>query len=282
MYNVIFESDNGQKYVFGKSGNTVFDMDLGSGVSVKLGTSQGFSQIGETVQSKNVSGRNINVTGCVFGNVPERKATMRRVISPFAWGRLVFEKKYYTRVCVSNPPSFSTVKNDGRFKMRFFAPYPFFFEINETSSEIGSIKPLFSFPVNYSTPHKFGEKSSEKYKNIVNSGDVRIPFSLYLHTSGTSTNIVLSNLTTFQNLKINGKLLAGDYINIYRNSDNVLKAELTSNGTTTDVISWIDESSDLFELETGDNLIAVNDDEGGVSLDAKISFNSAVVALYEY
>ena len=51
MYNVIFESENGQKYVFGADGETVFDMDLGNGVSVDIGTSQGFSQVGETVES---------------------------------------------------------------------------------------------------------------------------------------------------------------------------------------------------------------------------------------
>ena len=50
---------------------------------------------------------------------------------------------------------------------------------------------------------------------------------------------------------------------------------------TSDIISWIDENSELFELEVGDNLISANDDEGGLSLTAKITFSPAVVALYE-
>ena len=70
-------------------------------------------------------------------------------------------------------------------------------------------------------------------------------------------------------------------MNIYRDNDNILRAELTSDGNTSDIISWIDESSDLFELEVGDNLISANDDEGGSSLTAKITFSPAVVALYE-
>ena len=49
MYSAIFEADNGQKYIFGRDGETVFDMDLGNGVTVNVGTSQGFSQVGETV-----------------------------------------------------------------------------------------------------------------------------------------------------------------------------------------------------------------------------------------
>ena len=69
MYSAIFESDNGQKYVFGADGETVFDIDLGNGVSVNVGTSQGFSQVGETVESMTVGGRAITVRGTVFGNV---------------------------------------------------------------------------------------------------------------------------------------------------------------------------------------------------------------------
>ena len=281
MYDVVFESDSGEKYVFGKNGNTVFDMDLGNGVPVDIGTSQGFYQIGETMQSRTVSGRTIKVNGVVYGNVQEQKKRMRKIISPFACGRLVFDGKYYTRVCVKDSPTFSSVKNNGRFTMQFFAPFPFFYSINSQFSEIGSIKPMFSFPVNYSNVHKFGEKTNERYKNILNDGDVKVPFSVYLHSSGTSTNIIIANLKTFKTLKIKGVLNSGDFVNIYRDDDNVLRAELTSNGVTSDIISWIDEDSELFELEVGDNLISANDDEGGLSLTAKITFNPAVVALYE-
>jgi hypothetical protein len=281
VYSVVFESDNGSKYYFGKNGTTVFDMDIGNGVPVNIGTSQGFSQIGETMQNRTVSGRTINVNGVVYGNVQERKKTMRKVIAPFSCGRLVFDGEYYTRVCVKNAPTFSPVKDDGRFTMQFFAPFPFFFNINSQTSEIGAIKPMFSFPVNYAIAHKFGERANARYKNISNNGDVKVPFSIYLHSSGTSTNIVIANLGTFKTLKLNGTLNSGDFVNIYRDDDNVLRAELTSDGVTSDIISWIDESSELFELEVGDNLISANDDDGGFSLTAKITFSPAVVALYE-
>lgn len=281
MYNVVFENDNGSKYYFGANGSTVFDMNLGDGVSIDIGTSQGFSQVGETMQSRTVSGRTITVKGAVYGNVQERKKSMRNVISPFSCGRLVFESEYYIRVCVKSAPTFSPVRNDGRFTMQFFAPYPFFKSVDEKNEEIGTINPLFSFPVNYAVPHKFGERSAARYKNIYNDSDVRVPFSLYVYSYGTSTNIVVANLRTLKTLKLNGVLNSGDFIKIYRNDDNVLQAELNSNGEKKDIISWIDESSDLFELEVGDNLISAIDDEGGASLSVKISYNPVVVAVYE-
>lgn len=281
MYSAIFESDSGEKYVFGENGNTVFDMDVGSGTAVNIVTAQGFSQIGETMQNRTVPGRTINVKGVVYGNVQERKRAMRRIIAPFSCGRLVFNGEYYTRVCVKNAPTFSPVKNDGRFSMQFFAPFPFFYSTNSQISEIGAIKPMFSFPVNYSVPHKFGEKGAAKYKNILNNGDVKVPFSIYLQSKGNSSNVVITNMTTLQTLKLNGSLNFGDFVNIYRDNDNVLRAELTSEGVTSDIISWVDETSNFFELEVGDNFVSANDDEDGLSLTAKITFNPAVVALYE-
>lgn len=281
MYNVVFESDNGDKYVFGTNGNTVFDMDFGNGVSVNVGTSQGFEQVGETVQSRTISGRTINVSGAVYGDIPTRKKAMRNIISPLAFGRLIFENQYYTRVYVKNAPTFSPVKNNGKFSLQFFAPFPFFYSVNSQISEIGIVKPMFSFPVNYNIPHKFGEKSAARYNNIVNRGDVKVPFSVYLQASGPSNNIVITNLATFKILKINGLLKDGDHMIVYRDNENVLRAELTSDGITSDVVHWIDEKSELFELDVGDNFISVNDDEDGVNLIAKITFSPAVVALYE-
>lgn len=281
MYSAIFESDNGEKYVFGKSGSTMFDMDVGNGIPVNIETSQGFSQVGVSTQNRNVSGRVINVKGAIYANIEEKKNAMRRIISPFSSGRLLFENKYYTRVYVKNAPTFSPLKGNGKFSLQFFAPFPFFYDVNQQSTEIGAVKPMFMFPVNYSQSHKFGERGTERYKNIVNNGDTSVPFSLFLTTGGTSTNITISNLRTFKKLKLNGTLNAGEYIKIFRDVDNVLRAELTAEGKTDDIISWIDESSDLFELEAGDNLISASDDEGGASLTAKITFNPAVVSLYE-
>ena len=131
MYNVIFESENGQKYVFGADGETVFDMDLGNGVSVDIGTSQGFSQVGETVESMTVGGRQISVRGDIFGNIQSRKKIMRKVFAPFVWGKLIFEGKHYIRVCVKDTPTFSPVKDDGRFTMLLYAPFPFFYSVDD-------------------------------------------------------------------------------------------------------------------------------------------------------
>ncbi len=281
MYEVIFENDNGKKFTFGKNGCCMFAMNIGEGMEVTLGKSQGFAQIGETVETQSVGGRTIDVTGKLWGNMVERKNALRNVCAPLASGRMVFQGTHYIRVYVKAAPSFSAVKNNGLFKMQFFAQYPFFFQFEESYFRLGGVVSGFRFPVNYGTPHHFGVRSNERYVNVLNSGDVRIPFRLVIRSDGSCTNPIITNLTTFAFLKINGKINTGEYITVFRDSLNVLRAELTSGNTVTDVITWIDDESALFELEAGDNLISATDDEGGTAMVASFTFNPAVGVLYE-
>lgn len=281
MFEAVFENDNGKVFTFGPNGSNWFGMNIGEAVDITLGTSQGFSQIGETVETMSAGGRAIDVTGKLFGNIVERKNALRNVCAPLSTGRLVFNGTHYIRVYVKSPPSFSAVKNNGLFKMQFYAPFPYFSTFGESHNLIGGIEPNFRLPVNYSKPHRFGTRSSDRYTNIINSGDIRVPFKLILRSEGISTNPTVTNLTTFAFLRINGTLNSGEYITVYRDNNNVLRAELTQGNVVTDVIDWLDDDSSLFELESGDNLISSTDAQGGVSLVVSFSFNPAQAVLYE-
>ena len=52
MFEVVFENDNGKKFAFGSSGGNWFAMNIADGMEVTLGKSQGFAQIGETVETQ--------------------------------------------------------------------------------------------------------------------------------------------------------------------------------------------------------------------------------------
>lgn len=281
MYEVVFENDNGKLFTFGPNGNNWFGMDIGNGMEVTLGKSQGFAQIGETVETQSISGRPINVTGKFFGDIVKGKNNLRNVCTPLASGRLIFQGTHFARVFVKAAPSFSAVKNNGLFRLQFYAPFPFFLALQESYSAIGGTTSGFRFPVNYGKPHHFGKRSMEKYVNVINDGDVPVPYRLVLCSEGVSTNPILTNIQTYAFIRINGKLDIGQYITVYRDKNNVLRAELTDGNTVTDVITWIDDESSLLELEPGDNLISANDEEGGAALVASMTFQPAVGVLYE-
>lgn len=281
MYNARYET-NGETFLFGKDGLNVVDIDIGNGVPVNLGTSQGFAQIGETVDTQSVKGRTITVKGVIYDDVVSQKVIMRKIFVPFSGGKLTFKGNYSIDVIVQNPPTFSPVKNDGRFTMQLFAPFPYLSRGTQYSDVVGGITPGFSFPVNYAEPHTFGMKSEGPFIDIINDGESVIPFGLEVEIVGRSSNITVTNLITFDFLKINGSFENGERLHVWRNSNNVLTAELTTvDGDVVDIISRIDEDSTLFELAIGENKLSINDDEGGGGMIAKISYSPVVVAWYE-
>lgn len=281
MYSVKFEKDNGEVFLLGTNNNIVFDVDGLSGIGIDLGTSQGFSQIGETVDTQSVSGKTLNVKGVIYKNFADGKKQLIKAFAPFSKGKLIFNNKYYVYVYVKESPVVAPTKKGGAFMFRLFAPFPFWKEIAESTFYIGAITPMFMFPVNYETPHIFGMKSPARYVNVVNNGDLQTSYRLDITTEATSTNIMLTNLETFEFLKLNGTLNAGERISIYRDNNNQLKAVLYDGDVETDIISWIDEESTLYEMAVGDNLILANDDDGGANLTAQLTFNAVVGGVYE-
>ena len=281
MYSVKFEKDNGEVFLLGTNNNIVFDVDGLSGIGIDLGTSQGFSQIGETVDTQSVGGKTLTVKGVIYKNLADGKKQLIKAFAPFAKGRLIFNNKYYVYVYVKESPVVAPTKKGGAFMFSLFAPFPFWKEIAESTFYIGAITPMFMFPVNYETPHIFGMKSAARYINVVNNGDLQTSYRLDITTEATSSNITLTNLETFDFLKLNGTLNAGERISIYRDNNNQLKAVLYDGSVETDIISWIDEESTLYEMAVGDNLILANDDDGGANLTAQLTFNSVVGGVYE-
>lgn len=281
MYNIKFVKDNGDVFLLGKDNNIVFDVDGLSGINIDLGKSQGFSQVGESVDTQSVGGKTLKIKGVIFKDLANTKKAMIKAFSPFISGKLVFEDKYYLYVYVKESPTVAPTKKGGAFMLAVFAPFPFFKEIAESTFYIGTITPSFSFPVNYETPHSFGRKSEARYINVVNDGDLKTAYRIDLTTEATSKNITLTNLNTFEFLKLNGTLNAGEKISVYRDENNQLKAELINGSETTDILSWIDEESTLYELNVGDNLILASDDDGGANLTAQLTFNSVIGGVYE-
>ena len=285
MLNAIFKTDDGREFVFGTAGNVAFDMDVGAGVPVELGKTQGFSQIGQSVSTKSVSGRNIKVTGCAYRNVPATKRTMRNILAPFIAGTLTINDRYFCRVHVKNPPTFSTAKNDGRFTMQFFSPTPYFFSKTEQSSSINSVSKLFSFPVNYKS-HKFGETSVEKYVNFRNDGGVDVPFNFTITAIDIVDSIYVENIETREFIEIRNPvdfaLQSGEQISVYRTLDGVLRAEKISGDDVSDILSWVSVDSNLFQLSVGDNFISAVDGASDLAtFTTTVSFRPAYWSVFE-
>lgn len=283
MYNAKYISNTGETYNFGVGGATVFDMDIGNGLSVDIATSQGFSQIGESVEGQTVTGRLINVKGTIYKDIQSNRKRLRSVFAPFTNGRLSFDNGYYIDVYVKDTPTFSPVKDDGRFTMLLYAPFPFFSKSDTGKIEFGAVTPMFSFPVNYAEPHYFGVKSQNLAENLINDGEVEIPFDITFQTTGKATDIKVIDLDTGDFLLIKGNLLVGQKIAVKRSTEGVLSVVLIDGDKTTDIIDRVDEYSTLYKLKRGVNRFKITDSfSNGELLIADFSYNTAVTSIYEY
>ena len=282
MYSCKFISENGTVFLLDTTNNIVFDIDGLSGISVNHTMSQGALQIGESISTKSVGSKSLAVTGVIFKNIAETKKQMRRVFAPFATGKLIFNNEYFINVSVKDAPTFSPIANRGNFTMRLLAPYPFFKKMETKTSLIGGVVKKFRFPINYSTPHKFAERSNIRYINVYNDSDVETDFNLSIQTDSVSNNPYITNLNTFETLKINRTIYQGEKIEVYRNADGVLEVVLIDeNGNAENIFADLDEKSDLFVMHVGDNLILSSDDDGGTTLTTYITFNEIVVGVFD-
>lgn len=281
MYKAEFVSDKGLSYLFGSEGHTAFSMDVGNGMSVNLGISQGFSQVGEFVDSQSIGGKPISVKGVVYGNVEQKKNELRNAFAPFTSGKLIFNKTHFIRVYVEESPTFSARKGDGRFTMLLYAPKPLFQNITESVYKIGEIQPLFSFPVNYSEKHIFGKTVSPGFAMILNNGDVPVPLQISLMFHADCKNPKITDNKNLKFFKLNGTFSAGSVVNIYRDDFGILKVVQESEENSQDIINMVDEDSDFFEITVGSNPISVTADVGSGSIETIIKFNESVVSVYE-
>jgi len=260
--------------------NGIFaDIDPLSGIDVNLSTSQGFEQMGETIDTQSVSGLYRTIKGVVFRDYKKWANKLLTELPVFTSGKLYFEESYYCHITVSKTPSIAKDKNGKiSFVFQVFCSTPFWYYSQSVEQSFGGYIPAFRFPVNYSNPHRFGIKTSIDFVNCYNEGTVVIPFSVQFTSTATVSNFGLVNIYTGQQLKINTTLGYGEKVVVeFRN--NILSVEKIVGSVVTDIFSSLDENSNLFRLNVGDNLLSVIADAGRDELVTNISFETAVMGV---
>lgn len=282
MYSGSFLSNTGDMYSFGKNTDTVWDINMGDGLAVDISTSQGFNQIGESVNDLSVSGKNLTIKGDIFRNVDENRKHLRSVFAPFINGRITFDNGYCIDVYVKETPTFSPVKGDGRFTMQLYAPFPFFVEEKPASASYGKLVPTFHFPINYKKKHKFGTRFLAFDKIISNNGDVPAFFNVTFETAKKASNITVTDIDTGKFLRINTTIREGDKIVIERDNTGVLTATYTSGSFSEDVTAYVDPSSTLEKFKRGNTTLKITDSiYDGEYVIATFTYEEAVTAIYE-
>lgn len=279
MYNARIVTDAGKTFRFGYEYGTIFDISPLSGIDVKITTSQGFQQIGETVENQAVGGITRTIKGVFVNKSDSLKKTMLAALPVFTTGKLFFNNDYYFDFVVKKSPEIlKTSSGKSTFSMMLQCPDPFWHLTKESSYVIGGYTPAFTLPAKYDA-HIFGIKS-DTFINCFNEGDTDVPFTLKLFAESDVKNAGIINVVTFQKIRVLKDLIAGDVVTINRNGGR-LYVTLTRDGKTTDIIHLLDENSDLFWMGQGDNVLKMTADDGLEYLTASVSFNPSLMGVID-
>ena len=278
MYNAKILLDNGKEIKLGYEYGIAFDIDPINGVNIDLGTSQGFQQIGETVESQGVGGISRKITGVIMSDFAAKN--LLNSIRLFDTGKLIFNERYFTEFYVKQTPE--VVKKSGGkivFSMLIFSPYPYWFSTVENAFVLGRYEPAFSFPVIYDT-HQFGVRSDNVFVNAINNGTAKQPFKARFTSSLESSGYGVANALTGEMIRLNDTLGIGEVVDVYR-KDGRLIVEKTTGSEKENIFYTLDEDSDLLWINVGDNILRPFADSGEVNLEVSVTFNDAFVGVFE-
>ena len=291
MYKLKYIPDLGTAITLGSETQIAADLLDINGVSININSSSGSGRIGESVISSFISGKTFSISGVIYGkDLSSGKDMIRKSFRPFGSGKLYFNENYYIKVYVKSTPTFSPSRGDGRFSIQLYAPFPFFKKSVSNYYTLNIVNASFSYPVNFSTPHKFGETNLSSIIKIKNDGDSECNYKLTVYPNDQDyaaefSNFKLENITTGQYLEINGDLKHGERLVISRDDDGYLSAVAESSSGTRDVINWISDSSNFFYINAGQSTIRFTAERtGGNSLfppEVELEFREVRGSVYE-
>lgn len=241
------------------------------GIETDIETSQGFEQVGETIDTLTTGGKYIKITGRINPFSATYGDAMEAALVPLSRGRLYFNEKYWIDVAVKNAPEITQSLKKAVFIFRLYAPHPYWKASTKSTFQLGALLGGFRFPVNYSTAHHFGQRSASLFVNCVNNGKVKTDFLLTLYARGSLSNVTITNAQTQEFIGINADMVTGDYIYMYR-EDNQLRCIRRRNGIDEDIFSSVDEDTDLFFMNIGDNILRAQAASGGSNLVVHVDF----------
>ena len=271
MYNARIETDTGQIFHFGYEHGSVFDIDPLTGVDVNIATSQGYQQIGETIEGQSVGGLSRTVKGVFFRDAATQTAEMLNKLPIFTTGKLYYNDDYYCEITIKKTPVIVT-NNVGKttFTMLLYCNNPFWLKAKIDKYVLGESIATFKFPVCYNT-HAFAIKNTDAFVNCYNGGITQAEFNILFTSSGTATNFGIIDANTFKFLRLNTEIRPGVTIQVYRKSGKLKITKIDENGEE-DIFGALDENSTLLELNAGDNLLRAIADGGVDNLQVEITF----------
>ena len=277
MFDAVFTAKDGQSFSFGYKAGVLYSIDPIGDLPVELERSQGYQQVGETVESRSISGVTRTITGRILRNAVQCKQQLRDIFAPGVTGRLTVAGKYYCDAEVQRCPNISVSSLWPTFSFQLFCPNPYWHSVSQSSVTHFQVTPTFRLPVCYDS-HQYGLRLGADHLKFYNSGLDTQEFTLTFSAQGTVTNPGVRDIATGEYLRFVTEMQEGDHIRLWR-EEGRLRIEQTIDDTSYNAFELLDESSTLWTLRHGSRRWQRTADSGSDSLYLTLNYGAAYASL---
>ena len=288
-YNLKYFSDNGNSINFSPlHGLAISHADGLTSVNVDMSMSQGINQVGKTIAGKSVQNKSIIITGTILGLSRHWRKHLIDTIVPDIPGKLVYNDKMFLDVEIRSSPEISAHTHGATFQFILEAGHPYWRAFIQSSMMLSGLKAMFRFPINYSNPptHRFSERVLEGHRNVINTGNVPVPFRVMFRAVTPVLNPFVKNVETLERVGMGqggeDKLMeAGEIVIIDMIREPMSVTSTNAAGVTSDDFARFDISSTIpFLLKQGDNLLMQDAEDGRENLECTIFFHSSFAGAF--
>ena len=271
-----YVNENGESITFTYNAGFLINKPVGiDTLQVSLSQATGIDQVGATIQSANVQPRPVTVSGILVGEfLKNNKEKLLSVVRPDLTAKL-YADDYYLNVRPTSTPTIDPTAKFAKFQFSVLAAYPYWQKDENAKVELSSIEYGFKFPWNISREYYFGKIVEAKFFNIVNRGQIPVPFTATFFARGDCVNPKITNVNTGKFMAINKTLVAGERVVVEITHE---RTYVTSSADG-DIRGALSLKSTLNKLEVGDNVLKPEADEGKSQLEVSLDFATEIVGI---
>lgn len=271
-----YENENGDSIVFEYAKGFLISKPEGiDTLSVSHSEAQGINQVGVTIQSSNVQSRPVTINGRIVGYFQdEMKTKLLSVVRPDLSARL-FADDYYLDVRPTATPVIEGRPDSPAFQFSLIAAYPYWQKDGSASETLSGVRKMFKFPWNISRAYRFGEVVTAAFINIVNDGQVPVPYTVTFSAIDTVVNPKLIDAATNEYLLLNKTLVAGEKVVVEITHERTY----VNSSVDGECRGALDLGSSFFRLKVGDNVIKPEATSGKTNLNVKMDYAVEIVGV---
>ena len=225
MYTLKYKSDNGRSIPlhFGTGTSELQGVVVASqtgltGVDVEFVSAQ--NRVGSVLQGRFVKGKDIVLRGTIAGPAEQIVKELFKTIVPEVPGKLIYNDTIYLEVDPKTTPIIAQYYSNTEFQMVFYAPYPYWKDMNETVIPMARVVKMFSLPSEI-TEFQLGEANYSAEGTVTNDGDLPVPVRARMQFGGFVNNPFVKNHTTGEIARIGHGFVKDETLTIDTTQVNV-------------------------------------------------------------